>query len=176
MRIGARAWYAGAPEAEGFKGHNAAGVLLVEIDARGNAPRVEQVALGQYQWLRIETEFFPGNDPVNILEEALPVTGRDYALVRFVGTGRLGLSELASLREACDKAEDEFHFFEANLMKVGVEQTVDDLNLIAQAGALRVAAESIFAATSIEGRTEEDAQTAQMALSHLFHLAQEVTQ
>ena len=172
MRIGPRAWYAGAPEADGFKGHTAAGGLVVEIDAHGDMPRVEQVPLGQYQWHRIETGFFSGDDPVAVLEEALPKAGRDFALVRFIGTGRLGLSELASLREACARAADDFHFFEADLMKVGVEQSVDDLNLIAEAGALRVAAESIFAATSLEGRTQEDARIAQMALSHLFHLAQ----
>ena len=175
MRIGSRTWYAGAPEADSFKGHTAAGVLLVDIDAQGEAPRVKQVPLGRYRWLRIETDFFPGNDPVGILKEALPPSEREFALVRFVGAGRLGLSELASLRRACEKASDEFHFFEANLMNVGVEQNVDDLNVIAEVGALRVAAESIFAATSTEGRTEEDARIAQMALSHLFHLAQEVT-
>ncbi|MFT5064558.1 MAG: DNA repair exonuclease SbcCD nuclease subunit [Yoonia sp.] len=174
MRITPRTWYAGGPEADGFKEHAAAGVLLVDIDQRGDAPRVEQVPLGKYAWHRIEVGFFSGNDPVAILEEALPKIERDFTLVRFIGTGRLGLSELAALRTACQTLGDEFHFFEANLMKVGIEQTVDDLNLIAQTGALRVAAESIFEATSIEGRTEEDARVAQLALSHLFHLAQEV--
>jgi hypothetical protein len=87
----------------------------------------------------------------------------------------LGLSELAALQTACRNIADDFHFFEASLIKVGVEQNPDDLNLIAETGALRVAAESIFEATSIEGRTEDDARIAQMALSHLFHQAQEVT-
>ena len=64
-------------------------------------------------------------------------------------------------------------FFGSNLLKVGIEQNVDDLNMIAETGALRVAAESIFDATSIEGRTEEDAHIAQMALSYLFTLTQE---
>ncbi|MEY8117890.1 exonuclease SbcCD subunit D [Falsihalocynthiibacter sp. BN13B15] len=173
MRITSRTWYAGGPEADGFKGHAPAGALVVEIDKHGEAPCVEQVPLGKYTWHRIEVEFFSGIDPVTILEEALPKTGRDFALVRFIGTGRLGLSDLAALRKACEKLEDEFHFFEANLVKVGIEQNVDDLNLIAEAGALRVAAESIFEATSIEGRTEEDARIAQIALSHLFFLAQE---
>lgn len=174
MRVTSRTWYAGAPEADGFKGHAAAGVLLVEIDGRGDAPRVEQIPLGKYTWHRIEVEFFPGNDPVSVLKEALPKDARNFALVRFFGTGRLGLSELAALQTACRNIADDFHFFEANLIKVGVEQNPDDLNLIAETGALRVAAESIFEATSIEGRTEDDARIAQMALSHLFHLAQEV--
>ncbi|MET1416822.1 DNA repair exonuclease [Roseibium sp. HPY-6] len=175
MRIGPRTWYSGAPEADGFKGQAAAGVLLVEVDAPGEAPRVEQVPIGQYQWHRIETDFFAGSDPVEVLEETLPKFDRELVLVRFVGTGRLGLSELAALREACDKVADDFHFFEANLRNVGIEQNAHDLNLIAEGGALRVAAENIFAETSIEGRTENDARIARLALSHLFHLAQEVT-
>jgi DNA repair exonuclease SbcCD nuclease subunit len=175
MRVTSRTWYAGAPEADGFKGHAAAGVLLVEIDGQGDTPRVEQVPLGRYAWHRIEVGFFPGNDPVAVLEEALPKDDRSFALVRFFGTGRLGLSELAALQTACRNITDDFHFFEANLMKVGVEQNPDDLNLIAETGALRVAAQSIFEVTSVEGRTEDDARIARMALSHLFHLAQEVT-
>lgn len=174
MRITPRTWYAGGPEADGFKGHTAAGVLLIDIDGRGDAPRVEQVPLGKYTWHRIEVDFFSGNDPVRVLEEAMPKTDRNVALVRFVGTGRLGLSELAALQTACEKVGDEFHFFKADLMNVGIEQNIDDLNLIAETGALRVAAESIFEATSIEGRTEDDARVAQLALSHLFHLAQEI--
>ncbi|WP_417691763.1 metallophosphoesterase family protein [Roseibium sp.] len=174
MSIGPRAWYAGAPEADGFKAHAAAGVLLVEIDARGGAPRITQVPLGKYQWHIIETNFFAGNDPVAILEEVLPKTARETALVRFTATGRLGLSERADLQNACEKIADDFHFFNADLMPLGIEQNVDDLDLIAESGALRVAAESLFAETSIEGRTQDDARTAQKALAHLFHLAREV--
>ena len=73
MRIGPHTWYSGAPEADGFKGHAAAGVLLVEIDAPGADPRVEQIPLGLYQWHRIEAGFFAGHDPVKVLEEALPM-------------------------------------------------------------------------------------------------------
>lgn len=173
MCITSRSWYAGAPEKDGFKGHVAAGVLLVDIDGRGDMPRVEQVPLGKYTWHQIEVEFFSGSDPVTILEEALPKPDRNLTLVRFIGTGRLSLSERASLEIACQKVSDEFHFFGSNLLKVGIEQNVDDLNMIAETGALRVAAESIFNVTSIEGRTEEDAHIAQMALSYLFALTQE---
>lgn len=173
MQITPQTWYAGGPEADSFKGHAPAGVLLVDIDGHGQLPRVQQVPLGKYSWHRIETSFFPDSDPVAILNEALPKTDRTFALVKFIGTGRLSLSELAALRLACEDVADQFHYFDANLMKVGIAQTVDDLNLIAQSGALRVAAESIFAATSTEGRTVEDARIAEMALSRLFDLAQE---
>lgn len=175
MRIGARSWYAGTPEADGFKDHADAGVLLVDIAARGDLPQVEQVPIGKFKWHRIEVAFFPGSDPVAVLEEALPKTDRDRALVRLIGKGRLGLSEHAALKAACAQVEDAFHAFEADLIDVGLEQNTDDLNMIAESGALRVAAQSIFEATTTDGRTEEDARIAQMALSHLFQLAQDIT-
>lgn len=174
MRIGPRTWYAGTPEADGFKGHRPAGVLLVEIAQAGSVPQVDQVALGQYQWSRIDCAFFAGNDPRESFYAALPAQGRDKALVRFVGSGRLGLSAHALLKAACETVADDFHFFDADLSAIGIAQNEDDLDLIAQAGALRVAAESLLAQTSLEGRTQDDARIAQMALAHLFHLAQEV--
>lgn len=176
MAIGSRSWYAGAPEADGFKGHKASGVLLVEVSARGVLPSIQPIPLGHYQWLRADQTFFPGCDPVSILEEALPEDARQQALVRFVGSGRLGLSEHAALRKACEAVADDFHFFDFDLTRIGIEQSIEDLDLIAESGALRVAAENLLTETSLEGRTEEDARIAQTALSHLFHLAQEVGQ
>jgi hypothetical protein len=38
---------------------------------------------------------------------------------------------------------------------------------------LRAAADSLFAATDLQGRTAEDVQVAQIALTHLFHIAQQ---
>nr|WP_321443151.1 DNA repair exonuclease [uncultured Cohaesibacter sp.] len=176
MRISDRCWYAGASEADSFKGHDAAGVLLVDVATRGAVPTVEPIPIGRYHWQRTEQTFFPGCDPVRILDDALPHEARDRALVRFVGTGRLGLSEHAALRKACEAVADDFHFFDFDLSRIGVEQSVEDLDVIAESGALRVAAESLLAETSLEGRTEQDARIAQTALSHLFHLAQEVGQ
>nr|WP_321455463.1 DNA repair exonuclease [uncultured Cohaesibacter sp.] len=176
MSIGPKTWYAGSPEQDSFKGREDAGILLVEIEARGSAPHIERVPLGRYKWLQQEIAFFAGNDPVESLKMALPDTDRSFALVKLVGSGRLTLSEMARLKEACHAISDTFHFFEADLTRIGIEQNGDDLDLIAESGALRVAAESLLAETSTEGRTEEDARIAQQALSHLFQLAQEIAQ
>lgn len=176
MAIGDRTWYAGSPEADGFKGHEMPGVLLVDIEARGAVPHIEPIAIGRYRWLRIAQTFFAGIDPVTVLEDLLPPSDRDRALIRLVADGRLGLSEHAALSRACEAVADAFHAFDFDLSAIGIEQNVEDLDLIAESGALRVAAESLLAETTLEGRTEADAQIARSALSHLFHLAQEVGQ
>jgi hypothetical protein len=73
----------------------------------------------------------------------------------------------------CAQIADDFHYFEVILEGLGIEQAVDDLDLIATGGALRATADSLFAATDLEGRTAEDVQVAQIALTHLFHIAQQ---
>lgn len=174
MQISPRCWYAGTPETDAFKQRSSAGVLLVEIDARGAPPRVTPQPLSRFAWHQIDAVFFPDSDPLRVLREALPDGTRAQMLVRLSATGRLGLADLADLRVACEMVADEFHFFAADLEQIGIEQSTSDLDVIAQTGALRVAAERIYEATSLEGRTPEDARIAQRALSHLFHLAQEI--
>jgi hypothetical protein len=44
---GARAWYAGAPEATRYKENQPGYVLIVDIDAPGAEPRVEQVPVAR---------------------------------------------------------------------------------------------------------------------------------
>ena len=175
MSITPRTWYAGSPEPDSFKDHSPAGALLVEIAAPGDVPVVTPVPLGEFDWQMLELDFFAGTDPVEPLMAALPKIGKDKKLIRFEARGRLGLLEHSQLREACDKIADDFHFFEAALDALAIEQVVDDLDIIAEAGALRFAADSLFEATDLNGRTAEDVRIAQVALTHLFHIAKEVS-
>jgi len=168
-----RTWYAGSPEADNFKGHAPAGALLVEIGALGDIPQVTPVPIGQFDWRPLALEFFAGTDPVQQLIEALPAADRDKTLVRLEASGRLGLLEQSQLRDTCTQIADDFHFFEVIRDQLGIEQAVDDLDLIATGGALRATADSLFAATDLQGRTAEDVQIAQIALTHLFHIAQQ---
>ena len=172
MSITPRTWYSGSPEADSFKGHAKAGALLVDIANPGDVPVVTALATGQFDWRALTLDFFARTDPVQQLIDALPTTDRDKTLVSFEATGRLGLLEQSQLRKACDRIEDDFHFFDTQLEKLSIEQAVDDLDLIASGGALRAAADSLFAATNLEGRTPQEVQIAQIALTHLFHIAQ----
>jgi hypothetical protein len=134
---------------------------------------VISVPIGQFDWRLLALDFFAGTDPVQQLIEALPASDRDKTLVRFEASGRLGLLEQSQLRDACNQIADDFHYFEMILDGLGIEQAIDDLDLIATGGALRVAADSLFEATDLQGRTAEDVQIAQIALTHLFHISQQ---
>lgn len=173
MKLTPRTWYSGAPEADGFKGHPPAGVLLVEIDKPGALPVVAPVPTGRFTWQILAMDCLSGQDPIERLYEVLPVAPRENVLLRLLPTGRLGLLDHSRLREACERLHDDFHHFEVSWDDVGIEQVVDDLDLIAESGALRNAADSLFEATGLEGRTAEDVHIAELALTHLFHIAQE---
>jgi len=175
MSITPRTWYSGSPEADGFKDHAHAGALLVEIERPGDMPVVTPVPIGQFDWRALTLDFFAGADPIDTLQDALPASGRSKTLVRLDVTGRLGLLEHSRLREECERIADDFHAFEVSWDGLGIEQVVDDLDRIAEGGALRAAADSLFAETDLQGRTPEDVQVAKIALTHLFHLAQDET-
>lgn len=175
MQVGPKTWYAGTPEPDSFKGHAPASALLVEIAQPRAMPLVTPVSTGQYQWHNPTLEFFAGSDPAGLLDVALPPTEREQCLIQFTARGRLGLHEHSDLRAACARLADDFHFFEANLDALSIEQTPDDLDLIAEGGALRAAADSLFAATDLQGRTAEESEIAKIALTHLFHLSLEET-
>jgi DNA repair exonuclease SbcCD nuclease subunit len=171
--ITSRTWYSGSPEADSFKGHATAGALLVEIAEPGDKPLVKTIPIGQFDWLPLELDFFAGTDSAQQLTDALPKLNRDKLLVRLAASGRLGLLEQSQLRDLCVQIADEFHYFEANFDQLRIEQAIGDLDLIAKGGALRAAADSLFAATDLQGRTAEDVRIAQIALTHLFHIAQQ---
>lgn len=173
MQITSRTWYAGTPEPDSFKGHAPAGGLLVEISAPGAIPDVTPIPLGTFQWQDCALSFLAGEDPVTLLQDALPTSDRDRWLIRLEAQGRLGLQDQSRLRAACAEVADDFHAFEARLDQLGIEQVLGDLDLIAQGGALRSAADSLYAATTLEGRTEADAEIAKIALTELFNIAQE---
>ena len=173
MQLTPRTWYAGAPEPDSFKDHPPAGALLVDIAAPGAVPHVTPITLGTFQWYDLQLMCLEGVDPLAELAQTLPQTHRDTALVRLTLSGRLGLSHHAALLSACDGLREDFHHFEVHADSLGIAQSVTDLDLIAEAGALRTAADKLMAATDLTGRSPEDAHVAQIALTHLFHLAQE---
>lgn len=173
MRIGARTWYCGAPETDGFKGHDQAGCLLVEIAARGGVPEVTPLPIGAFDWRDLSLDFRPGDDPAEILEQSLPSGDRRHALVALRAAGRVTLSERAALVAAIAASEDDFLHFESDLDELEIEQEPGDLDEIDNAGALRTAADSLFARAEEAARSDEEKKISRMALARLFQFARE---
>ena len=63
MQVGPATWYAGTPEADGFKHSAACCALLVTLD--GTA-RVRPVETGSMGWQTVTLDLLPGDDPLQV--------------------------------------------------------------------------------------------------------------
>ncbi|MBJ2152165.1 DNA repair exonuclease [Paracoccus sp. IB05] len=175
MQIGPATWYSGTPEADGFKHATAPGALVVSLEASGAPARVEVTQTGQFHWLRPELDLLPGEDIAGHLAGLLPGENqRRDSLLRIEASGRLTLAERAGLEAALAAIAPDFGWFEADLSRLGTDVQPDDLDLIDRGGALRRAAESLLGEAGDPALAQADRQLAEMALSRLYALVQEV--
>lgn len=175
MQIGPATWYSGTPEADGFKHAMAPGALAVGIAARAAPPQVAVVPTGQFQWLRPALDLLPGEDPAARLADVLPALPlRRDSLLQVEAGGRLTLAERAAFEAALAGVAPDFGWFEADLAALGTDVEPGDLDLIDRGGALRRAAEGLLAEAGDPALAQSDRQLAEMALSRLYALVQEV--
>lgn len=177
MQVGPATWYSGTPEADGFKHETAPGALAVRIAGPGAPPAVEVIPTGRFQWLRPALDLLPGDDPSARLADLLPPEpARRDVLMRLAPTGRLPLSDRATLEAALDRLAPDFGWFEADLSALAAEVRADDLDLIDRGGALRRAADSLLAEAGDPALAQTERDLAEVALARLYALVQEAEQ
>jgi len=100
-----RTWYSGTPEPDSFKQNDPGYVLSVRIDASDEAPAVDRVATGKFEWRRIR-RVVHGEDDLDALEQDLAGFNDPLrTLVRLELSGELGLdaqSRLDEIKEGVD--------------------------------------------------------------------------
>ena len=173
VSVGARTWYPGTPEADGF-GPRRGGALLVGIAGRGAPAEVTRVETGTLTWTRVLLDLLPGEDGALILDRALPaLRDRATTLLELVARGRTSLGAQAALARGAGAAGPDFLWHRVDLSALEIEQTPEDLDLIAVQGALRSAAEALAAeASGAPEAARRDA--ARGALARLYAYQQEV--
>ena len=95
------------------------------------------------------------------------------ALVNVTVQGRLRLPERAHLEATLADMADDFAHFEHDLQALEIEQEAGDLDEIDRGGALRQAANSLFARAEDGTLSEEDRRVARLALARLYQFAVE---
>jgi hypothetical protein len=86
LAIGPRTWYAGAPEADGFKHTALPGALLVDVG--GPYPQVTPLPTGTLAWQSAVLDLLPADDPAPRLAALLPpVASRRDTLLQITATG-----------------------------------------------------------------------------------------
>ena len=174
MAVGDRTWYSGTPEADSFR-HDAPSVaLLVTLTTPGAPPQVTPVATGVLRWLAAAPHLVPGDGAERLDGLLPPVAARRNTLLRFAPQGRVTLPDRAALIAALDAIRPDFGWCEENLDALATEARPDDLDMIDRAGALRQAAEVLLAEAGNPALAAADRAVADLALSRLFVLSQEV--
>ena len=169
-KLADRAFYSGSPERDRFK-HQGRGICLaVTVSGRGAVPQVEEVETGRFDWFETELHLTPEKKAAQALMTALPASGagRRDTLLRVLASGWIRLSLREALETALEHASPEFAYFEFVDKELMTECVAEDLNEIAEGGALRVAAEALYGDARKDGANELDRRVADAALSRLY--------
>ena len=178
MRVGERTFYSGSPERDRFK-HPGRGICFaVTLPGRGAEPEVAEIVTGQFDWQDISLELTPKHSAAEALEDILPGKGaaRRDTLVRIRASGWIRLPERMELARAAQEAEPEFGYFELTDAELKTECVPEDLDDIAQSGALRMAAEALYRDAEDDAKSAEDRAVAAAALRRLYSYLREETQ
>jgi hypothetical protein len=170
LAIGPRTWYAGTPEADGFKHATAPGALAVAV---GATVEVAPVPTGTLAWATLALDLLPADDPGARLAALLPpVAARRDTFVRVAATGRTGLAGEAALLRALAAVEHDFALVETDRSGLAVEHAPADLDAFGARGtALRGAADALRADADDAALGGEDRAAALAALSRLYAFA-----
>ena len=178
MRVGDRTYYSGSPERDRFK-HQGRGICLaVTIPGPGAVPNVAETETGRFDWHDVSLPLTPEQDAAKALADALPGEGsaRRDTLVRVRASGWTRLPKRVELARAADEAAPEFGYFELSDTELATECAPEDLDDIAQGGALRIAAEALDADEKNAAMSAEDRAIAAAALRRLYSYLMEDAQ
>lgn len=176
LEIDPRTRYSGAPEPDRFKHERPGEALLVTLEGRGALPQIKSLPTASFTWRMLDLHLLGQQDPQDALEAALPeLRERRKTLLRVMASGRLHLEQRAALMQAIDAAVPDFAFLELDEDQLITECVADDLDHIDASGALREAADALFAEAANESLSPDERDIARGALARLYTYAQQVT-
>ena len=138
-RYNERVWYPGTPEATRFKERRPGFVLLVDIEAPGISPSVEEFEVQQTRWLQQEFEFLEDAE-INKLECWFNELERPSAtLVELTLLGTLTLLGRARLEELLNEYSERLPYMRIRSEQITDYPTEDDWGSFTQDGLLQPA-------------------------------------
>lgn len=171
LRIDARTWYPGTPEATRFKERDPGKVLVVEIDAPGAVPRVTAHEVAGLTWRQEELAL---NGDADLASLALMLDGiprKDTTLIELMLEGTIDASTRDRLDgEILDKARDRFRFVRTRDEKLHTLLGADALASLPTEGWIGQAVARLGSA--MEGSSDEERSR---ALRLLYRLHKEAS-
>lgn len=174
MEVDPRTWYSGTPEQDRFKHNRSGEALAVTIEGANALPHVEVVPTASFMWRSFDLHVL-NDDPTEALAVQLPETReRRHTLARVVASGRSRLAQREALARMVENAAPDFAYLELDDSALGTHYDVTDLDDIDRAGALREAANTLFAQAQDPDESSADRDIAAAALSRLYSYTQKV--
>jgi hypothetical protein len=166
--IGARCWYAGTPEPDGFDQQDSGSVLLVELAGPATAPCVQPLPSAHYRWVRLR-ETLHGAEDIAVLDARIRALQPDAArlLVDLAVAGTLSLAERALFAQRIDRSlRAALCHLRLDDAQLYLTPSPDDLDTIAKAGFVRSAATRLMELADDQANPERG--IASEALMRLF--------
>ena len=175
VEIDPRTRYSGTPEPDRFKHDRPGEALLVSIEGAAALPDVRALETGTFLWRTLALDLLDSEDAVARMQSLLPeARTRRQALVMLVAGGRVRLEARAALARAVEDARPDFAWLTFDDVALATECDAGDLDAIDRAGALREAADALFAEADDTARSAEEREIARAALGRLYAYAQVV--
>ena len=130
-----------------------------------------EVETGQFAWSEIPLPLTPEQNAPDAFAAALSqdVTSRRDMLLRVRPSGLVRLPQRMDLARVAADAAPEFAHFEFIDTGLATEYASDDLDKIAKSGALRMAADALYAEAADAAISAEDRAVAEAALRRLYN-------
>jgi DNA repair exonuclease SbcCD nuclease subunit len=165
--IAPRTWYAGTPEHDRWRENGAGNVLLVRIEGPRADPSVERIAVGHFQWRRLEASVHSRADMealnADLLHSGIPA---DRLVVALRLEGAVDLATRMALDDMLEQWRAQFRWLEVSDASLVAEPSEDDLDRIDRGGFVRTAVDRLRARAGDPGDTDRDA--ARLALQILY--------
>ena len=140
-----RVWYSGAPEATRFKEKRPGNVLVVEIDAPGAVPRVEEIAVARTLWVERRFDLADDAGVDEVARFFAAIDEPSMTLVSLALAGHVSLGARTKLDAVLAGAQRTLMHVRIDATDLHDRPSEDDLRTLAVDGFVGRAAESLRA-------------------------------
>jgi hypothetical protein len=148
LSFGPRVWYSGAPEPTRFKEKRPGNALLVEIDAPGAVPRVEEIAVARTRWLEARFDLASDEDVGEIERFFAGLEEPSMTLVSAELVGHVSLEGRARLEGVLARARGSLMHLRTSERELHDRPSEEDLRTLAVDGFVGRAVEALRAERS----------------------------
>jgi DNA repair exonuclease SbcCD nuclease subunit len=134
LRWGPRVWYSGTPEPTRFKEKRPGHALIVEIDAAGATPRVEEVVVARTRWIERRESLEDAASLTALSRWFEGLENKSLTLVSLSLAGLLSMADRAALEEILETYRDSLMLLRVDDQELHDRPTDEDLDRLGGEG------------------------------------------